>query len=165
MAPIEYSGAEPRIRLPLNYDAMQSTFLRYYGSYDNLFHIVFLQFSSDTLEKECLPKILYALVESRRKSVLAHAAQFFRAGARIKYASSFLRFRISLGLNSDRPNRIDKTIFFSHWKERQTVKSTGLTQRLQICKCSKLAYYLFSTETSNIIYTIEAVIVHIRCCS
>ncbi len=43
----------------------------------------------------------YALVEARRKSVLAHAARFCRVGARIEYASSFLRFRISLGLNSE----------------------------------------------------------------
>jgi hypothetical protein len=52
----------------------------------------------------------YALVETRRKSVLAHAAQFCRAGTRIKYASSFLRFRISLGLNSEpsKPHRKGK---------------------------------------------------------
>ncbi len=44
-------------------------------------------------------KFLYALVESRRKSVLAHAAQFCRAGARIKIRvvfspfSNFSRFK------------------------------------------------------------------------
>ncbi len=43
-------------------------------------------------------KIPYSLVEARRKNVLAHAARFCRASARIVYASSFLRFRISLGL-------------------------------------------------------------------
>ena len=46
-------------------------------------------------------KIPYSLVEARRKNVLAHAARFCRAGTRIKYASSFLRFRISLVLNSE----------------------------------------------------------------
>ena len=48
-----------------------------------------------------LRKIPYSLVEARRKNVLAHAARFCRASARIVYASSFLRFRISLGLNSE----------------------------------------------------------------
>ncbi len=42
-----------------------------------------------------------ALVEARRKNFLAHAARFCRVGTRIEYASSFLRFRISLGLNSE----------------------------------------------------------------
>ncbi len=59
-----------------------------------------------------LRKIPYALVEARRKNVLAHAAQFCRAGARINYASSFLRFRISLGLNSE-PSKPHILLFFT----------------------------------------------------
>ncbi len=55
----------------------------------------------DIVSTTLLRNFLYALVENRWKSVLAHAAQFCRAGTRIKYASSFLRFRISLGLNSE----------------------------------------------------------------
>ncbi len=69
--------------------------------------------SSDTMESEGrqmkLRKIPYSLVEARRKNVLAHAARFCRASARIVYASSFLRFRISLGLNSE-PSKPHKKI-------------------------------------------------------
>ena len=75
-------------------------------------------------------KIPYALVEARRKNVLAHAAQFCRAGARINYASSFLRFRISLGLNSE-PSKPHKKflpptsglyliMFFGQWGRKTT---------------------------------------------
>jgi hypothetical protein len=72
-----------------------------------------LYVNHDVFEKQCVisivsipyytvkVKIPYALVEARRENVLAHAARFCRAGARIVYASSFLRFRISLGLNSE----------------------------------------------------------------
>ncbi len=41
------------------------------------------------------------LLRPLRKNVLAHAARFCRVGMRIKYALSFLRFQISLGLNSE----------------------------------------------------------------
>jgi hypothetical protein len=67
----------------------------------------------------------YALVEARRKNVLAHAARFYRVGTRIKYASSFLRFRISLGSNSE-PSK-------PHKNSSEDVSSRNDPQTISVC--------------------------------